>query len=324
MFGCNQLESSYKFNADGEEIATNRTAYQTMEAEASKGAGEGQDAAKKESHLFWVNTTAGFYTSSQTSQYMGFTADTIDFSAGVQWALTDEWYVGASLGHTTYTTNFSDGISATSEGTSSQIGAYVAKLFGPTKVSLGIAGGVSEIDVDRSNIFSATGPASGELDSAFFATRFRVSHNFDLSDWYIRPFLDLGFSSIHNNSMTETGAGAMNLVIDAGTYNVFTVSPTLQVGWEIKSGSLSIRPNASIGYTRYSNSAPSFSATLQGGPGGVSSFDVSGLNDLDYLNTSGGIDLAFSNSVVFQFVYSGQYSQNTSADNYQLKIVFPF
>lgn len=47
MFGCNQLESSYKFNADGEEIATNRTAYQTMEAEASKGAGEGQDAAKK-------------------------------------------------------------------------------------------------------------------------------------------------------------------------------------------------------------------------------------------------------------------------------------
>jgi hypothetical protein len=324
MFGCNQLESSYKFNADGEEIATNRTAYQTMEAEASKGAGEGQDAAKKESHLFWVNTTAGFYTSSQTSQYMGFTADTIDFSAGVQWALTDEWYVGAALGHTTYTTNFSDGISATSEGTSSQIGAYVAKLFGPTKVSLGIAGGVSEIDVDRSNIFSATGPASGELDSAFFATRFRVSHNFDLSDWYIRPFLDLGFSSIHNNSLTETGAGAMNLVIDAGTYNVFTVSPTLQVGWEIKSGSLSIRPNASIGYTRYSNSAPSFSATLQGDPGGVSSFDVSGLNDLDYLNTSGGIDLAFSNSVVFQFVYSGQFSQNTSADNYQLKIVFPF
>ncbi len=324
MFGCNQLESSYKFNADGEEIATNRTAYQTMEDEASKGAGEGQDAAKKESHLFWVNTTAGFYTSSQTSQYMGFTADTIDFSAGVQWALTDEWYVGAALGHTTYTTNFSDGISATSEGTSSQIGAYVAKLFGPTKVSLGIAGGVSEIDVDRSNIFSATGPASGELDSAFFATRFRVSHNFDLSDWYIRPFLDLGFSSIHNNSLTETGAGAMNLVIDAGTYNVFTVSPTLQVGWEIKSGSLSIRPNASIGYTRYSNSAPSFSATLQGGPGGVSSFDVSGLNDLDYLNTSGGIDLAFSNSVVFQFVYSGQFSQNTSADNYQLKIVFPF
>ena len=324
MLGCNQLESSYKFNADGEEIATNRTAYQTMEAEASKGAGEGQDAAKKESHLFWVNTTAGFYTSSQTSQYMGFTADTIDFSAGVQWALTDEWYVGASLGHTTYTTNFSDGISATSEGTSSQIGAYVAKLFGPTKVSLGIAGGVSEIDVDRSNIFSATGPASGELDSAFFAARFRVSHNFDLSDWYIRPFLDLGFSSIHNNSLTETGAGAMNLVIDAGTYNVFTVSPTLQVGWEIKSGSLSIRPNASIGYTRYSNSAPSFSATLQGGPGGVSSFDVSGLNDLDYLNTSGGIDLAFSHSVVFQFVYSGQFSQNTSADNYQLKIVFPF
>ncbi len=324
MFGCNQLESSYKFNADGEEIATNRTAYQTMEFEASKGAGEGKDAAKKESHLFWVNTTADFYTSSQTSQYMGFTADTIDFSAGVQWALTDEWYVGAALGHTTYTTNFSDGISAMSEGTSSQIGAYVAKLFGPTKVSLGIAGGVSEIDVDRSNIFSATGPASGELDSAFFATRFRVSHNFDLSDWYIRPFLDLGFSSIHNNSLTETGAGAMNLVIDAGTYNVFTVSPTLQVGWEIKSGSLSIRPNASIGYTRYSNSAPSFSATLQGGPGGVSSFDVSGLNDLDYLNTSGGIDLAFSNSVVFQFVYSGQFSQNTSADNFQLKIVFPF
>lgn len=324
MFGCNQLESSYKFNADGEEIETNRTAYQTMEAEASKTNGEPPAGLKKEAQVFWVNSTAGFYDSRQTSQYMGFTSNTLDFSAGVQWALNEDWYLGLALGHTTYSSNFSDGISATTEGTSSQGGLYIAKLFGPTKVTLGFTGGVSDLDVNRSNIFAAPGAAAGTLDSSFFATRLRVSYDFDFSDWYIRPFLDAGYSSIHNQSMSETGAGAMNLMIDAGTYNVFTLSPTVQIGWEVKSGTMSIRPHASVGYTRYSNSAPSFSATLQGAPGGVSGFEVNGLNDLNYVTTAGGIDFAFSNTVVFQFVYAGQFSQNTSSSDVQLKIGFPF
>ena len=75
----------------------------------------------------------------------------------------------------------------------------------------------------------------------------RLSHQIDFEKTYFSPFIDGAFSTIHNDSMNETGAGAMNLMLESGNYNVFTVTPTLQVGTDFKSGNLSIRPMASVG-----------------------------------------------------------------------------
>ncbi len=331
MLGCTNLDGVYKFNADGEDTnpdtqdsGTGRSSFQSVDDGTAQSAIANPSAEARKGHFIWANTTANFYDSNSTAQYMGFRTNTVDFSAGAQFALSEDLYCGVAMGYTNYYTDYSDSIAAQSNGYSGQGGVSLTKIFGSTKVALGFAGGMSDIDVSRSNIISAPGSASGDFTSSFYATRLRLSHQIDFEKWYFRPFIDGAFSTIHNDSMNETGAGAMNLMLESGNYNVFTVTPTLQVGTDFKSGNLSIRPMASVGYTRYSNPAPSVDATLQGAPSGVAPFQVNGLNDLNYINTSAGIDFNLSNSVLFQLIYAGQYSENTESNSVQFKVVIPF
>ena len=331
MLGCTNLDGVYKFNADGEDTnpdtqdsGTGRSSFQSVDDGTAQSAIANPSAEARKGHFIWANTTANFYDSNSTAQYMGFRTNTVDFSAGAQFALSEDLYCGIAMGYTNYYTDYSDSIAAQSNGYSGQGGVSLTKTFGSTKLALGFAGGMSDIDVSRSNIISAPGSASGDFTSSFYATRLRLSHQIDFEKWYFRPFIDGAFSTIHNDSMNETGAGAMNLMLESGNYNVFTVTPTLQVGTDFKSGNLSIRPMASVGYTRYSNPAPSVDATLQGAPSGVAPFQVNGLNDLNYINTSAGIDFNLSNSVLFQLIYAGQYSENTESNSVQFKVVIPF
>ncbi len=320
MLGCSQLDSAYKFNDDGDWVASNRTSYLTDD----DGSGAGTAAAMQKGHFVWFDSVGGFYNSDPTSEYFGFRSTSFDVAAGVQFDLGDQWFAGVGLGFATISTNLTDGATAQSDGSVGEIGASITKFFGSTKLALAVGGGYSEFDVTRSNIFGSPTPATGEFNASYYAARFRASHDFKFTDWYVRPFVDAAFSGINSQSFNETGAGAMDLMVSSATYNVFSVSPTLQFGHEFKAGSCTISPYGSVGYSWYSSAAPSISAALEGAPIGVPTFNVSGLNDQNFINAAGGVDLKLSNSILIQAIYAGQFSQNTSSSNVQLKVVIPF
>ena len=323
MLGCNRLDSAYKFGADGEWVASNRTSFLTEDGASAPGGAEDRSESIQKGHFFWVNTTAGFYNSQTTSQYVGFNSNSVDVAVGVQFDLGDELYAGLALGYADINTNFTDGMSASSDGSMGEIGLSLTKFYGATKIALGVAGGYGEFDVTRGNVFTSPTSAIGDFNASYYSARLRVSHEFSFTDWYIRPFVDTAFTGINSQSFNETGAGAMNLHVASATYNAFTISPMVQVGREFKLGEWTIRPQASVGYSWYSSAAPSVSATLEGAPG-VQGFQIYGLNDQNYFNTSGGIDLKLSNKILFQAVYSGMFSENTQSNNVQLKIAIPF
>jgi hypothetical protein len=286
---------------------------------------EGNNRFIAEGQCVWFETSTQGYNSDRTTNHFGFESSNSDLSAGIQFDLGQDWFLGASVGHSTYQTDFSGATAAQISGFTREGGVAIKKIFGSTKVGLGFVGGYSEFDSERHNVFPFNTTASATQSASFFGSRLRISHDLGGTQWYIRPMLDFGLSRVKHQGFHENGAGALNLVVSEGSNTYATFSPAIEVGGEIKSGQLRILPRASIGYMHYlSNPSPSVSARLEGAPSSVSSFEVSSLGDRDSLDTSANIDFLFQNGIDVSLGYWGQYSQHTSSNGGYLKMSLSF
>ena len=278
-----------------------------------------------EGKCVWFEASIQSYNSDRTTDYFGFNSLTPTVSAGIQFDLGQDWFLGVAASHSTYETDFSGNVAAQINGSSNQAGIAIKKIFGPTKVSFGFVGGQGEFTSKRHNVFPFGNTATSAQSASFFGSQLRISHDLGGANWYLRPMLDFGWSQVNHQGFQEQGAGAMNLVVLGGSKNYFTLSPALEMGGEIKSGSLLIRPRASVGYTRYlSDPASSVAARLEGAPSNVPAFTVSGLDDRDYLSVAADVSFLFKNNLAVKLGYWGQYSRNTSSNGAYLNLSFSF
>jgi outer membrane autotransporter protein len=273
----------------------------------------------------WFEGSTQSYKSDRTADYFGFNASIPAVSAGVQFDLGKDWFLGLAAGNSTHETGFSDNVSARIQGNSNQFGMSLKKVMGSTKIAAGLVGGYGEFNSVRRNILPFNTTASSNQNTSLFGAQLRISHDFEQPQWYLRPMLDLSLSKSRYEGFRETGAGALNLIVAEDYQTNPTISPSLEIGGEIRSGKVLIRPRAAIGYTRYlANPSPSVLAQFEGAPSNVQSFDVSSLADRDYLDISVDVNFLFQNRFAVTLGYWGQRSQHSGANAGFLKLLYSF
>jgi len=283
-----------------------------------------QQIATAEGQCFWVNGSFQRYDGDRTDEHFGFDTSISLLSAGAQWDLGNDWFIGVAAGISPQETRST--IPADLEGVSTQAGVALKKSLGATNIGLSVVGGLGQFEAERRGIFPTDGQVTSEQDAAFFGSTLRISHDIPLQErWYVRPMLDVGLTRVSYEGFDEKGAGAFNLEVDGDSKAYATLNPAIEFGGAIQSGNVIIRPTVSFGYTRYlSDPSADVSAKLAGAPANIDDFTVSSLADRNIFDTEAGVEFLFQNGLSAKLGYWGQYSKNTSSHGAEFKLNLRF
>ncbi|OKH17140.1 hypothetical protein NIES208_10680 [[Limnothrix rosea] IAM M-220] len=285
----------------------------------------GDQRILKEGECLWLDIAALGNNGDRTSEYFDFETSVSAISGGAQLDLGEQWYLALAAGASVYETS-SAVQPAMMNGSSNQAGLAVKKSFGNTDIGLGVVGGSGEFDAERFNLFPTGDRVTSEQDASFFGSWLRISHDIDAGGgWYVRPMLDFGSTRVKYNGFEETGAGALNLIVDDSSQAYVTLNPAIEFGGEFKDENLTIRPTIYLGYTHYlTDPNPSTSARLAGAPQGVDSFEVTSLGDRSKFDAAANVELLFLNGLSMKLGYWGQFSRNTTVHGADFKMKFSF
>ena len=187
-----------------------------------------------EGSCVWARALGGESTQDSQGDASGYTQSTGGLQIGGQSALSDGWFLGSGL---TYESSWFRNDSGSQKLDQNSFVAAVAlkKEVGPWLFGLVGGGGYNWGDSKRYiNLDTLSATATGNADSAMVFGRFRASYEIALGDeYYMRPRFDLDVINMHQYGYTETGAGALNLMVDGNSDTAFGITPAIEFGARI-------------------------------------------------------------------------------------------
>ena len=187
-----------------------------------------------EGSCVWSRALGGETTQGANGDSSGYTQSVGGLQFGGQAALADGWFLGSGL---TYENSWfrNDSGSEKMEQQSFTGAVALKKEAGPWLFGFVGGAGYNWGDSKRYiNLDTLTATAHGEPDSAMVFARARASYEFAFGDeYYMRPKIDLDVINMHQFGYTETGAGAMNLMVDGNSDTAFGVTPGIEFGARI-------------------------------------------------------------------------------------------
>ncbi|MGV0820663.1 autotransporter outer membrane beta-barrel domain-containing protein [Martelella sp. AMO21009] len=187
-----------------------------------------------EGSCVWSRVLGGETTQDAHGDASGYTQSVGGLQIGGQTELSDGWFLGSGL---TYENSwFRNDSGSEKMDQQSFTGAVALKReMGPWLFGLVGGAGYNWGDSKRYiNLDTLSATARGEPDSAMFFARFRASYEIALGDeYYMRPKVDFDVINMHQFGYTETGAGALNLMVDGNSDTAFGVTPGIEFGARI-------------------------------------------------------------------------------------------
>jgi hypothetical protein len=246
-------------------------------------------------------------------------------SGGWQSAISPRWHAGLALG---YETSDLD-ISGLTEREAHQylVGGILKGRFAGSLFTVSGSFGFGEHDVERQvDLPDAGVTAVGSRDVDLAALHLRYSYDVEWRRSYLRPAVDLGFTSVDAGRLTESGAGAASLRILEGEENYVTLQPSLEAGGELVLGAGALlRPYLRLGVNLLlSGEEQDITAGLAGAPAGVAPFTQTTRLDGDFTSVAAGIDVLWTNDFTLQLGYSGQYADTWDSEAAFLKLSYGF
>ncbi|WP_439541830.1 autotransporter outer membrane beta-barrel domain-containing protein [Hyphomicrobium sp.] len=262
----------------------------------------------QEGQCYWAKMGGRQHDWDKTSRNVGGDEETWTTSGGVQVALRDEWRLGfaGAYEHANVSTNNG----ALSETERAQ-GAIVLKNRWDT-VSLAATAfaGYGWTDTQRLIGFGGLGKAESESEMWFAGSQVRLSQLFEQAGgWYLKPMIDFNAARIETDGFSEHGAGAANLAVSGDATWILTASPALEIGGEMRSGTLVLRPYARIGATFFQDAVFETTASFLAAPG--ASFTISSEFDKRYLDVAAGVDVITAHGVDVKLTYDGRFSEHS-------------
>lgn len=276
-----------------------------------------------EAQCGWMRGDGRHLNRDQTSASRGFDETAFQFAGGGQFHADEDWLLGGALSFE-YRSLDEDGGFADSDGWQFQGGLVVKRQFGATLLSGAVAGGFASFDADR-NVFSGA-TADGDQDIWLLSGQLRAEHAFDVSNWYLKPRANLGIDYIASDSLTESGAGSLDLRVRDNDDVYVYVQPALEVGFDhvFESGTV-VRPWLSVGVTQFlTNESPSITASFIDDPAGSGSFNTETELDRTYLDLELGVSVFTLHNVTISAVGVGRLSSNTQSYGGGLKAAVLF
>ncbi|TNB46686.1 autotransporter outer membrane beta-barrel domain-containing protein [Martelella lutilitoris] len=187
-----------------------------------------------EGSCVWSRALGGETTQGQHGDSSGYTQSVGGLQFGGQAALADGWFLGSGL---TYENSWFRNKSGSEKMEQQSFTGAVAlkKEAGPWLFGFVGGAGYNWGDSKRYiNLDTLSATARGEPDSAMLFARARASYEFAFGDeYYMRPKVDFDVINMHQFSYTESGAGAMNLMVDGNSDTAFGVTPGIEFGARI-------------------------------------------------------------------------------------------
>ncbi|MES0885330.1 autotransporter domain-containing protein [Roseibium sp. SCP14] len=285
---------------------------------------EGTYAAIAEGQCMWARPQFRHVDRETTAETVGFQENVGSLAGGVQFAVAPNWFVGGGFGYEIGDLNASNG--ARSDFTRYQGGVSVKYVEGPLLLAASVSGGLSDDDVTREIAFgNFSGTATSDPDTTFVTGQLRAAYLKEFDSFYVKPVLDLSWTSLDREGVTENGAGAANLNVAGATSSYAAISPSVELGKDFAlAEGRSLRAFARVGGTYFTDDAHTITADFVDAPAGTGSF--TNTTELDQLfgDVEVGATLFGSDRFNLSASYQGRFSANTAINGANLKMEFRF
>ena len=287
----------------------------------------GEGVAFSERGCLWVKPSARWLELSASSQAMAYNEHSTGLSGGFEAAVGDgAWRVGGALS----AEDVGGGVEhrTTGDGGRYQAG-LVAKRDPGQGFGFGVAvhGGKSDMKTARMVLLPASPArmARATQEMNFAAATARASYRWGSDRGYVKPMLEASAVKVETKGFTETGAGALDLVVPGQKDTYGRVSFKVEAGGEFKAGGAAIRPYGRAGLS-YSSDAEKalFTAAFKGAPAAAASgFSVNPGLDKTTFDTELGASV-IGRAASARLAWTGQFGDRTNNQTLSLKISVPF
>ena len=279
---------------------------------------DGSYSQLRETSCLWAKPVYRRFEQDKTADTARITDDTSGISGGFQTAVAENIWGGVGFSVEESNTHI-DGISRL-DGSWWQIGGALKYVSGPFKLSGSLGGGEAELDSTRSlSLPDISAIATGGHNLDFGTGLVRFSYSMGEDGLYATPMFDIAADYLRIGGYTESGAGALDLVVAGTDKWIVSATPAIEFGANIKTQGLSFRPYLKVGVTFLSDDTIETTAYLSGrGPG--SQFTVASHFDDVYADITAGVQLFSLQGVNLRFNYDGKFGETSRQHGIDAKV----
>ncbi len=281
---------------------------------------DGPYAAIAEGQCAWLKPQYRRVEQDATSASAGYDETATGISAGAQYQLTETLFIGG--GFSFEQGDLSDTTGASSDFDQYQIGAVMKYVEGPWLFAASLSGGVRSDDITREVAFLSE-TATSTSDTDFFTTQLRAAYLREFDRYYVKPIVDLTWTSLNRDDVVEEGAANSNLFIQGGDNSYLTLSPSVEIGRDITlSNDRALRAFAKVGATYITEDSASVTAGFVAAPSNT--FTTSTEIDQFFGDVELGATLFASDLLTVSGSYQGRFSSNTTGAAVNVKLNMAF
>ncbi len=273
---------------------------------------DGAYAAISEEQCVWVKPQYRRFDQDETATSAGFEEKATGISAGAQFAVSPNWFIGGGIGYESGDLTVSN--ASSSDFTQYQFGAVAKYVEGPLLFAVSVSAGKRTDDVEREFSFlSETGTA--EADTNFVTAQLRAAYLQEFETFYMKPSIDVTWTSTDRDGVEYSGATVTQQVY-GGNNSYVALSPAVEFGRDVTltDGNL-LRAYAKLGATYLTEDEVTVAAAFTNSR----IFETSTEIDQFYGDVEIGAALFVGDNFNVSGSYKGRFSSDTSAGEVTLK-----
>ncbi|WP_213958845.1 autotransporter outer membrane beta-barrel domain-containing protein [Variovorax sp. dw_954] len=244
---------------------------------------------------------------------------------GGQKTFGDGWVAGGSISYDSSSLSGTDGAGSVS-GQSWTLGAVVKRQLGDWLISGAVDAGRGSYTSQRNIQFGNINEnASGNFDAEHIGVHSRIARQFAMTDWYLKPYIDLHATHVRSNGYTETGAGALDLQVSGASSTTYGAAPMLEIGNRVElPNGMTLHSYVAAGAAVYSNTAWESSMQFAGAAPGTNAFNVSSSVPNQRLKLNAGVNLISHRNLDVKLEYTGEFAKGFTSSTGSLKLSYLF
>ncbi len=237
--------------------------------------GEGAIDVLHEGACYWAKAGGGSSSMEASATEPGYQQHALRLQAGGQFELSRPgWFAGLSLG--LEDSRFDSGAPAHSRARRIQAGGVIKREMGPLLLAAAGSYQYSRADLSRTLNFPLDQVSAASHPVTNLASlRLRAAYTARGATFYVRPALEAEAYHLGLKGYRESGAPGLNLIVRDGDQSFTSGTANLEISaTHVTAGGVVLRPYASIGVTRFSDSSWDGTARLESAPAAAADFTV--------------------------------------------------
>ncbi|MEO1407066.1 MAG: autotransporter outer membrane beta-barrel domain-containing protein [Pseudomonadota bacterium] len=274
------------------------------------GSGDVKRSVFEQGECFWTRASGYKFDQDATATNAGVEETGYGLAMGGQFAIAEEWRLGFSIGYEQADADFT--AIASSDIERFQIGVSAKRFSGPYTLSMALTGGHANFDTTRIvSLPSSTRIAESDNNQQNISGRMINSYTFDREGYYIEPSLSLDLLYVRRGDIEETGAGALNKIVDASDEFLFSAAPKVEVGKWFGEGRFRWKSFANVGAEVNANTSFAVQSRFEGAPIAVAPLTVTNEFDRWAAIYEAGLEVPITGKFDLRLGFNGRASANS-------------